>query len=265
MRADRSHLEDLHLGNILVQFPEAIDQLSVSELYKRFGEPESEDVIRLDGRPLPNGVPARVVVPGWFGVRSNDLDLGEAKIMLSDFGESFNPHETPRMSSKTLPLLQPPEVRFSEKPLSFASDIWTLACTIWEIFGQRPLFETFFPTIDRVTAEQVEVLGKLPPEWWNKWSKRTEWFNEEGELNPRLGIPGCQEDERRTWNKRFEYSIQEPRREAGLETMTAQEKKAFDEMLQPMLIFRPEERATAQQVLQSEWMRGWGRQYLMEG
>ena len=156
---------DLHLGNILVPFPEVIDRFRASELYKKFGEPEAEAVIRIDGNPLSEGVPANVYIPGRFGICSDDIILGEEKIIISDFGESFNPHKTLRLSSKTLPMLQPPEARFSDEPLSFASDIWTLACTIWEIFGQRPLFEAFYATADRVTAEQVDVLGILPPEW----------------------------------------------------------------------------------------------------
>ncbi|RAH82855.1 kinase-like protein [Aspergillus japonicus CBS 114.51] len=153
-------VHDLHLGNILVQFPTSLDSIAPSELYERYGVPESEEVVRLDGKPLAEGVPARVFVPGWFG---------------------------------------PPEARFSDEPLSFASDIWTLACTIWEILGQRPLFETFFPSPDRVTAEQVEVLGKLPDEWWGKWGRRLDWFSEEGELDLR----------------RFEDSVQKPRAEVG--------------------------------------------------
>ncbi|RAL01381.1 kinase domain-containing protein, partial [Aspergillus ibericus CBS 121593] len=249
---------DIHLGNILVQLPKAIDGLSTSELYQRYGEPESEAVVRIDGKALPSGVPARVFFPTWFGVRSDEFALGEEKVILCDFGESFNPHKLTRYSSKTLPLLQPPEARFSEEPLSFASDIWTLACTIWEIFGQRPLFETFFPTRDRVTMEQVQVLGILPPEWWKKWDRRLEWFDEDGELSMKPGMPRRHDGVRRTWDMRFSHGIQQPRAEAGLDTVTDEEKRVFDSMLRSMLKFRPEERATAQQVLESEWMNSWG-------
>ncbi|KAJ5223964.1 hypothetical protein N7468_008506 [Penicillium chermesinum] len=204
------HSRDIiHGGNILVQFPKVIDSFSTPELYKKFGEPHSEAVIRLDGKPLSNGVPARMFVPGWFGVRSDDIFLGEEKITLSDFGESFNPHKTVRFSSKTLPLLQPPEARFSDKSLSFASDIWTLACTIWEVFGQRPLFEAFSPL-----RTQVETLGVLPPEWWGKWSGRRKWFNEEGELDLKKTSRG-HDGVRMTWDQRFDYCIQEPRGGGG--------------------------------------------------
>ncbi|KZF20039.1 CMGC/SRPK protein kinase [Xylona heveae TC161] len=249
---------DIHLGNILIQFPEAIDRFSTSDLYERFGEPEPEAVVRIDGKPLQSGVPVHVFIPAWFGVRSDKIVLGEEKIILSDFGESFNPHKAHRPCSKTLPLLQPPEARFSDQPLSFASDIWTLACTIWEIFGQRPLFEAFFPTADRVIKEQVEVLGILPPEWWGKWSRRLDWFNEEAEFDLRPETSRGHDGVRRTWDQRFDYSIQEPRAEAGLETVTKEERRAFEAMLRSMLSFRPNERATALQALHSEWMKRWG-------
>ncbi|PKY02269.1 kinase domain-containing protein [Aspergillus campestris IBT 28561] len=249
---------DLHLGNILVQFPRMIDRFPTSELYERYGQPESEAVIRLDGKRLVDSVPARVFIPGWFGVPSDEVVLGDEKILLSDFGESFNPDTEPRFSSKTLPLLQPPEARFSDRPLSFASDIWTLACTIWEILGQRPLFEAYFPTVDRVTMEQVEALGRLPLEWWRKWDRRLEWFDEEGKIDLKPEMSRDHEGMRRTWDRRFEHCIQKPRAAAGLETLAVEERKACEKMLRSMLTFRPEERATAQQVMQSEWMKGWG-------
>ncbi|RAL10225.1 kinase domain-containing protein [Aspergillus homomorphus CBS 101889] len=242
-------LHNLHLGNILVDFPEAIDHLSTSELYERYGEPEPEDVARVDGKPLQHGVPARGFLRCWLGVRSNELVLGEDRVTLSDFG----------FSSKTLPFLQIPEAKFSDAPLSFASDIWTLACTIWEIAGQRPLFDSFWPTADRVTAEQVEALGILPPDWWEKWAERSKWFEGESASELKPAQSRGYGTVLRTWNQRFEYSIQKPRAEAGLEIMSEQERIAFKAMLRSMLIFRPEERATAQEALCSDWMKGWGQ------
>ena len=176
---------------------------------------------------MSEGFPANVYIPGWFGASSDDIILGEEKIVVSDFGGSFNPHKTRRVSSKTLPMLQPPEARFSDQPLSFASDIWTLACNIWETFGQRPLFETFYPTADRVTATQVEVIGQLPPEWWSNWNTRWEWFNEEGELNVESDSLRDPDGMRRTWEDRFGDCIQEPRAEAGRETVNRAREGSF--------------------------------------
>ncbi|GKZ37239.1 hypothetical protein AbraIFM66950_008696 [Aspergillus brasiliensis] len=255
--------QDIHLGNILVEFRKPIDTLSTPELYLRYGEPESEPVIRDDGKALSNSVPAKAFLELWCGIESNELPLGEEKISLCDFGVSFNPYRTSQYSSETLVFLRPPETRFSDKPLSFSSDIWILACTIWEISGTRPLFEVFLPSNDWVTREQVEVFGILPSEWWKKWDKRSEWFNEEGEL--KLNRENMSKGTtRNAWEVRFNHSIQEPRAKAGLETMTVEEKSAFEAMIWSMLRYEPEERATAEQLMQSEWMTGWGLPALKE-
>jgi len=51
---------------------------------------------------------------------------------------------------------------------------------------------------------------------------------------------------RRTWKDRFGYCIQGPRAEADLETVTEQEKRTFEMMIRSMLVFRSNERATAE-------------------
>ncbi|RAK71496.1 uncharacterized protein BO72DRAFT_481685 [Aspergillus fijiensis CBS 313.89] len=221
-----------------------------------YGDPESEDVGRLDGHPLAEGVPARVFIPGWYG----------EQITLSDCGESFAPCETVRVASKTLPLLQPPEVRFSDEPLSCAVDVWGLACCAWEILGQRPLFETFFSESGschgRAGRGAREVAGEMVGEV--RWGRRREWFSEEGELGlVRTGRAGPGGG-RRSWERRFEESIQKPRAEGGLEPVTEDERAALMEMLRAMLAFRPEERIPARQALQSRWLSGWGMPALQE-
>lgn len=57
---------------------------------------------------------------------------------------------------------------------------------------------------------------------------------------------------------RFEDSVQEPRsQEAGISMFDVEESDATYELLQAMLRFRPKDRITAHQVLQSEWMIKW--------
>lgn len=57
---------DIHLGNILIHLPTSLDKLSVQEFYEQFGEPYTEPVVRLDGQPLPPGVPACRTMPVWL-------------------------------------------------------------------------------------------------------------------------------------------------------------------------------------------------------
>ena len=51
---------------------------------------------------------------------------------------------------------------------------------------------------------------------------------------------------------------------AGLDTVTEKERKASEDMLQSMLTLRLKDRATAEQALHSEWMKGQGELALEE-
>ncbi|KAH8425433.1 uncharacterized protein LDX57_003186 [Aspergillus melleus] len=241
---------DLHLGNILLEMPPGFDQLSVENLYKEYGEPELDPVIHLDGKPLPPNIPSHGVVPVWLGKASEDITLAEAKLLITDFGEAFSPSKESQYEYRTPLILRPPEARFEpESPLSFPSDIWTLACSIWTLIAQRPLFEGFMATQDDMTCEHVDTLGILPREWWGRWDARHDRFTEDGTPINRNPY--------RSWDDRFEDSVQQPRRECGMVTFDEEERDAVSKMLRAMLAFRPEDRITARQVLDEEWMVKW--------
>lgn len=245
---------DLHLGNCLFRFPTSLGELSPAQFDEVAGTPVQESV-RIIGQtqeqPLPPGVPSHIVIPAWFGTRSEDVQLQEASILLSDFGEAFSPVTEKRHRSNTPLTLRPPEVRFDvEKPLSFSADIWTLACSIWTVLGQRSLFDIFSFTDDYVTSEQVDALGKLPQQWWESWEARSSYFDCDANLLDHK----CK---RMSLEDRFENSIQRPRRECGMEPASEEEKRALLCILKAMLAFIPEERPTAESLLECEWMTKW--------
>jgi serine/threonine-protein kinase SRPK3 len=241
---------DLHLGNVLLRLPADFDQLPIEQLYGKYGAPASEPVVRLDGQPLEPGVPSNAAPPIWLGKPSEEFSPSKVKVLLTDFGEAYSPSTECRYDSRAPLSLVPPEVRFEpERGLYFSSDIWTLACAIWAILGQRPLFEDILATQDDITAEQVDVLGRLPPEWWEKWEARHEYFADRGEPNQGRHV--------RSWEDRFESHIQRPRREAGIPGFDMEEKAAVMDMLRLMLSFRPDRRLTARAILKCEWMVNW--------
>ncbi|OJI83109.1 hypothetical protein ASPTUDRAFT_57076 [Aspergillus tubingensis CBS 134.48] len=240
---------DLHMGNVLLKTPPSFDQLSPEQLYEKYGAPELDPVVHLDGKQLPPGVPSHGIAPIWLGEPSEKITLPEARILLTDFGEAFSSEEA-KYESHTPLVNRPPESRFEpNKPLSFSSDIWSLACTIWTIIAQRPLFEGFLATEDYMTREHVDTLGILPPEWWNRWDARPDNFTEDGRPTKR--------NLNRSWDDRFEDSVQLPRQEVGMPLFDAEESDAIFAMLRPMFAFRPEHRSTTKQILESEWMVKW--------
>ncbi|KAK9238400.1 kinase-like protein, partial [Lipomyces kononenkoae] len=164
--------------------PAGFDKLSTDQLYRKYGAPTLEPVVRLDSQPIDRRVPSNAATPIWLGKASEEFSSSEVKVVLTDFGEAYSPSTECRYESHVPLPFAPPEVCFEpQRSLSFSSDIWTLACAIWAILGQRPLFEEILATQDDITAEQVDVLGNLPPEWWAKWDARHEYFGEMGEPN----------------------------------------------------------------------------------
>lgn len=171
--------------------------------------------------------------------------------VLADFGEAYAPSTEHRYDSHAPLSVAPPEARFEpDRSLGFSSDIWTLACAFWSVLGQRPLFEDILVTPDDITAEQVDVLGQLPSEWWGSWRARSEYFD--------VGNKPIAGRLVRSWEDRFESHIQRPRREVGITMMESDEKTAMMDLLRAILCFMPERRLAAQGVLESEWVSKWG-------
>lgn len=131
---------------------------------------------------------------------------------------------------------------------------------IFEIYGERPLFEN--PYFDwrhlgresDMTEDQADILCILPRKWGEVGWKS----NKKGELD--LEAEGCKDGRGRRINLDYQLKcgIRKPRVKMDVELMAKGWYRAFKAMLLPILRFQPEKRATAEQVLQSEWMVGWG-------
>ncbi|KAH4233109.1 hypothetical protein HBH98_203070 [Parastagonospora nodorum] len=241
---------DLHEANILLRLPNSIDNLTPDQLYQKYGQPELEEITRLDGKPLDPWVPTHGVVAVWLGGASDTISLADSHVFLTDFSESFRPAVDVHQVSHTPFALRSPEMLLEPKShVTFAAEIWSLACAVFAIIGQRPLFDTWFPTRDKILDEHVDTLGCLPREWWESWVNRHECFDDQ--LERVDGAP------RRLLEHRLEYSVQEPRKEAGMAEMKEQEKQEFLALLRSMLSFVPEDRPSAQQVVESSWMQKW--------
>ncbi|KAJ0425961.1 kinase-like protein [Aspergillus carlsbadensis] len=247
---------DIHLRNVLLQLPSSLNRLSIKELYTQFGMPHTEPVMRLDTKPLSPGVPPYGTVPIWLGKKAKDLTPHEAHLILSDFGGAFSPSNLQQIRlgeqcQSPLPALPPEAHHQPDKPISFSTDIWTLACALWEIFSVRALFDATLATRDDIAAQQVDVLGSLPSEWWGSWQARGEYSDEDGRpIDGRFVFPPLEET--------FETDVQAARRKSNMGGFSAEEKETSLGMLRPMLVFRPDERATAADTLGSQWMRDWG-------
>jgi serine/threonine-protein kinase SRPK3 len=201
----------------------------------------------MDGGPLPPGVPTQCYFPVGLGPRSEKISVSESSILLANLGVSFYPHRERRLESYIQFNLAPPESIFlPAEPLSFPADIWSLACTLWSLVAETDIFDIWSDP----TEEQVEALGKLPAEWWERWDLRSKNYDEKGMWENKGYSP-------RTWEDRYDDCIRQPREEAGMESPSDEEKEAFLALLKSMLRYHPHKRISAEGVLDSAWMRGW--------
>jgi serine/threonine-protein kinase SRPK3 len=72
-----------------------------------------------------------------------------------------------------------PELLF-ERDTGQPSDLWALACTIFEIVTGRKLFPDMFGDGEDVILQWVQLLGPTPDPWWGLWGHRENLFDDEG-------------------------------------------------------------------------------------
>ncbi|KAL8707278.1 MAG: hypothetical protein Q9220_007662 [cf. Caloplaca sp. 1 TL-2023] len=231
---------DLHPRNILLSMP-TTDSISDAQIYQILDEPKRIEIKRVDGAPLGPEAPSHAVWPAFTFISSTQVT--DPRIRISDFGEAwFGAHLGAKQSLNTPPPYLPPEALFAKDQLGFPAEIWTLACSLYEILGERSFCEGLCHDTDDVIEQLVRYLGPLPAPWWKAWEARATYF-EEDELWK--GISG----EKRPLSVR----IQDMRRECG-SGFSDDEADCLEQMLGSMLKFEPSKRATIEQVAHSDWM-----------
>ncbi|TAQ85242.1 hypothetical protein B7494_g6428 [Chlorociboria aeruginascens] len=120
---------DFQDHSVLVQFLLSISELSDQQLYQLYGEPSTEPVVRRDGKPWPQGISHHLTLSTWLGKHNPFLGSHPARIMLADSGEPAQ--ESGSLSITPFQYEAPKTASNEGAPLSFPSDIWSLACSAY--------------------------------------------------------------------------------------------------------------------------------------
>jgi serine/threonine-protein kinase SRPK3 len=227
-----------------------LDNLSVSEIYERFGEPFKDKIERVDEALPGPEAPAYSVAARHLTISRDGTS--NPHIMISDFGESWLSDTTTGERLHIPIVYMAPEATFSKAQIRKPIDVWSLACTIFEIFGERSLFQrSYFFDRDSIISEMVNTLGILPKQWWESWEARSDFFSEDGLYNPSPDMVF------KTGPKPLLERVQENGRKDDNE-FSLDEAVELEKMLQTMLVYDPTKRDTMEQIAESDWMKRWG-------
>jgi serine/threonine protein kinase len=136
--------------------------------------------------------------------------------------------------------------------------VWTLGVNLYEVLGERPLFETFGSDPDDVIREIINTLGRPPQRWWDNWAARGEVFGEDGSWKtPYLGCGRVYTPAFRRLHQRMWEMGRGETPETCQWDVEGGEMRALEDMLRGMMAFEPKERLTAENLVRSEYMVKW--------
>ena len=121
-------------------------------------------------------------------------------------------------------------------------------------------------TQDEIVAEQIDVLGyhNFPKSWRSQWERLRKEEDQETNMIPRR--PAGNRERWPTLEDAFEEFVQKyRRRREAAGTFEEKETQAILDLMRSMLKFRPGERLTIDEVLNSDWMAHWALPQLGQG
>lgn len=191
----------------------------------------------MDGGPVEPQAPPYVVYSLSTSVRSDKV-VGPI-ITITEDGTSFVAATERRPQLHT-----PPEDIFGE-PASLASDIWTLGVSLYEVLGERVLFESLFCDNNDILADMVSTLGKLPTRWWDAWQARGDFFNADGTWVSQSQVKRIRTAVSRPLHQRMWHMGRGETPNTYEWDVEGGEVRALEGLLRAMLAFEPSKRPAA--------------------
>ncbi|KAK6082954.1 serine/threonine-protein kinase SRPK3 [Seiridium cupressi] len=160
-----------------------LEELTKEELVELIGNAEAEDIGTVSGEDPGSRAPEYYVIP-----LSSDWceKFIVPEIVITDFGESFLA-KSPRDTTGIPTPYAAPEILLPETSLlGFGTDIWSLACTIYEVWEGDPIFA--MNRLSEVVHSLEFFLGPLPKPFRSAWRKRgSQEESSSGKSYPQVG------------------------------------------------------------------------------
>lgn len=236
--------QDLTPSNVVFELPNT-SSMDSQQVCALLGPIKSERLRLRNGNRsdhAPKYVIQRPTFPDFVAVMPTPLKA----VRIVDFGEAF-PFSQPR-STLGVPVDQgyfPPELCFGYSA-SAASDIWELACLVYQTLGTPSLFPCFFPIFEVLVGTAVPILGPLPAHWRGRFDHDRYGYREDGDLQN-----AEKEDPEWWWDEAKHDKSVRGQMDRHLAPQFSPEQLDFlAGLLSDMLVFEPEKRISAAKVVQ---------------
>jgi serine/threonine-protein kinase SRPK3 len=255
---------DFRPSNVLLEL-QSLEGLDEEQVLSLLGEPKTTDVhVRKDSQPTPEVpyAPKYLVYPIDFG--GVDPSVISQRTHVIDFGQSFDTSQGPPPARFGIPTnYAAPEVVLDVSG-GISMDLWSLGCTLYEIRLGRRLFDVFqmicLSEKDYV-AEIASLLGEPPEPWANYYSESDDESEDSAtSSDPVLeGGDTCTEPQVQRVHD-IEEKLASCHDCAGegcahprFQIISEAEAPILADLLERLLRYRPEERLSAQDVLEHPW------------
>ena len=185
-------------------------------------------------------------------------EISDPRLVVSDFGEAWYIDIDSRHELHTSVRFLPPENTFSKTSIGSPADVWTLGCTLYEILGERSLFDDLMPEKDDIIADIVNCLDLLSQHWWMIWQVRAAFFLEDSSWRTNM------KHFHKPRSRPLHLRIQEMGREND-SFFSLEESILLEKMLRSKLEYEPSKRATIGGVVKSDWFNQSALPCLHEG
>ncbi|GFF78035.1 protein kinase dsk1 [Aspergillus lentulus] len=169
---------DISGGNIAFSCSN-LSNVAEEDLFEVLGLPETEQLVRLDGKPLDKGLPKHMVKAAEW---DEWVDEDEEDLRVLDLGEGFFQGHEPKTLSQP-GQLQAPETIFGNS-FDHRVDLWRAGCMIYSFVFRRSPF--WYLDDDGALVEQmVGFVEKLPEVWQPAWDRLQ--LNSKHQIQPMEG------------------------------------------------------------------------------